>query len=113
MAVPTAKTIPHRYSTTPLEFQFAAAPTSPTAITWMPGDILIAYNSSADTGYTITIVSNPKAKRASYEITTFSVPFGDYFVCPRFGPQDDDQLTISASNAAVLFARLSTAPQPA
>lgn len=113
MAIPVAKTIPSRLSTTPLEFQFAAAPTSPTAIDWMPGDILIAYNSSPDTGYTITITSNPKRSQDASTISAFSVPFGDYFVCPRFPPQDDDELTIQASNAAVLFARLSTRAQPA
>lgn len=113
MAIPVAKTIPSRFATVPIEFQFAAAPTSATAIDWMPGDILIAYNSSADTGYTITITSKPKNRREDVVITAFSVPFGDYFVCPRFPPQDDDTLLIHASNAAVLFARLSTKAQPA
>jgi hypothetical protein len=113
MAEPTAVTIPHRYATVPVEFQFAAAPTSATLIDWMPGDILIAYNSSADTGYTVTITSKPKNRRADTTITDFSIPFGDYFVFPRFPPQDDDELTIHASNAAVLFARLSTKAQPA
>jgi len=99
-------------ATAPVEFQFAAAPTSPTAIDWMAGDILIAYNSSTDTGYTITIVSNPINTRDTTTISTFSVPFGDFFICPRFQPQDDGTLTISASNAAVLFAQLSTRAQP-
>ena len=113
MAIPTAITIPHRYAEASVEFAFAAAPTTPTAIDWMPGDILIAYNSSPDTGYTVTITSNPKSRRASMTITTESIAFGDYRVFPRFPPQDDDELTISASNAAVLFARLSTKAQPA
>jgi hypothetical protein len=112
VAIPVQKVIPSRFSTTPIEFAWAAAPTSPTAITWTPGDVLLAYNSSADTGYTVTIVSNPKFKRASDTITTFSVPFGDYFVFPRFAAQDDDTLTVSASNAAVLFARLGTRADP-
>lgn len=113
MAVPTAKTIPSRLSSTPIEFEFAAAPTSATAISWMPGDILIAFNSSADTGYTITVTSNPKNSRSSSAITAFSVPFGDYFVLPRFPPQDNDQLMVHASNAAIKFARISTKAQPA
>lgn len=113
MAIPTAITIPSRFATVPVEFQFAAAPTVATAIDWMPGDILIAHNSSADTAYTITITSKPKSRRANTVITAFSIPFGDYFVCPRFPPQDDDTLLIQASNAAILFARVSTKAQPA
>ena len=112
MAVPSAVTIPHRFAEAGVAFTFAAAPTSPTAIDWMPGDILLAYNSSADTGYTITIVSNPKSRRDSMTITTESIAFGVFRVYPRFPPQDDDELTISASNAAVKFARLSTKAQP-
>lgn len=113
MAIPTPVTIPHRFAEAGVAFTFAAAPTSPTAIDWMPGDILIAFNSSADTAYTITIVSNPKSRRASTTITTESIAFGAYRVYPRFPPQDDDEITISASNAAVKFAVLSTKAQPA
>lgn len=113
MAVPTAVTIPHRYATAGVAFTFAAAPTTPTAIDWMPGDILIAYNASADTGYTITITSNPKSRRDAMTITAESIAFGAYRVFPRFPPQDDDTLTIQASNTDVKFARLSTKAQPA
>lgn len=112
MAVPTAVTIPTRWAEASVAITFAAAPTSPTTITWMPGDILLAYNSSADTGYTITITSNPKNRRSSVVISAESIAFGVYRIFPRFPPQDDDTLTIQASNAAVLFARLSTKAQP-
>jgi len=112
MAVPTAVTIPSRNATAGVAFTFAAAPTTPTAITWLPGDILIAYNSSSDTAYTITITSKPKSKRTNTVITAESIAFGAYRAFPRFPPQDDDTLEISASNAAVKFARLSTAAQP-
>lgn len=113
MAVPVAKTIPSRFATAGIAFALAAAPTSPTAIDWMPGDILIAYNPSVDTGYTITITSNPKSRRTAVVITAEAIAFGTYRVFPRFPPQDDDTLTIQASNAAVLFGRLSTHAQPA
>lgn len=112
MAIPVAVTIPSRFATAPVEFQFAAAPIAATAIDWMPGDILIVHNPSADTAYTFTVTSKPKSRRTNTVITAFSVPFGDYFVCPRFPPQDDDTLLIHASNAVVLFARLSTKAQP-
>jgi hypothetical protein len=113
MAVPTAKTIPSRNASASVAVAFAAAPTSPTAITWLPGDILIAYNSSVDTGYTVTITSNPKSRRSSTVITAEAIAFGIYRIYPRFPPQDDDTLTIEASNAAVMFARISTMTQPA
>lgn len=113
MAEPTAVTIPHRYAEASAAFLFAVAPTSPTAFDWMPGDILIAYNSSTDTPYTVTITSNPKARRASMAITTETIAFGAYRVFPRFPPQDDDTLMVNASNAAVKFARISTKAQPA
>lgn len=112
MAIPTAVTIPSRNATASVAVTFAAAPITPTAITWLPGDILVAYNSSADTGYTITITSNPKSRRSSTVITAESIAFGVYRIFPRFPPQDDDTLTIEASNAAVKFARISTMTQP-
>lgn len=113
MAIPVAKTIPSRNASASVAFALAAAPTSPTAIDWMPGDILVALNSSPDTGYTITITSNPKSRRTATVITAEAIAFGIYRVFPRFPPQDDDTLTIQASNAAVLFGRLSTKAQPA
>lgn len=113
MAIPTAVTIPSRWATAGVAVTFAAAPTTPTAIDWMPGDILIAYNSSADTGYTITITSKPKSRRSNTVITAESIAFGVYRIFPRFPPQDDDTLEVSASNADVKFARISTKAQPA
>lgn len=112
MALPTAVTIPNRYATASVAFTFTAAPTSPTAMPWLPGDIFLAYNSSADTGYTVTVVSNAKNTRSTVTINAESIAFGVYRVYPRFGPQDEDTLTVSASNAAVKFARLSTRAQP-
>lgn len=113
MAVPTAVTIPSRFATAGVAVTFAAAPTVATAIDWMPGDILVALNSSADTAYTVTITSNPKSRRTATVITAESIAFGAYHIFPRFPPQDDDQLTILASNAAIKFARISTKAQPA
>lgn len=113
MAIPTAVTIPSRFATASVAFAFAAAPTVETAFDWMPGDILLALNSSVDTGYTVTITSNPKSRRASTVITAEAIAFGVYRVYPRFPPQDDDELMVHASNEAVLFARLSTKAQPA
>lgn len=112
MAIPTAVTIPSRWAEASVAIAFAAAPTSPTTIDWMPGDILIAYNSSPDTAYTVTITSNPKSRRSTTVMTAESIAFGVYRIYPRFPPQDDDTLTIEASNAAVLFARMSTKAQP-
>lgn len=113
MALPTAVTIPSRFATASVAITFTAAPTSPTAMDWMPGDILIAYNSSTDTPYTVSVTSNPKSRRTSVAITTEAIAFGAYRIYPRFPPQDDDTLLVSASNAAVLFARMSTKAQPA
>lgn len=113
MPAPTAKTIPTRKATAGVAFTWAAAPTTPTAIDWMPGDVLLAWNTHETDAHTVTIVSNPKASRASTTITAESLAAGVFHVFPRFGPQDDDTLTVSASDAAMKFARLSTKAQPA
>ena len=110
MAVPTAVTIPSRNATAGVAFTFAAAPTSPTTIDCMPGDILIAYGGGA--GGTITITSNPKSRRTATVITAEAISASAYRVFPRFPPQDDDTLTIEASVNTVLFARISTKAQP-
>jgi hypothetical protein len=116
MTLPTAVTIPSRVFgesvAASVAVGFTAAPTTPTAMTWLPGDILIAYNSSPDTAYTVTIVSHPKDGSASATLAAEAIAFGTYRVYPRFPPQKGGTLTVSASNAAVLFARISTAPQP-
>lgn len=116
MAVPTAVTIPSRVATggsAHAPFEFAAAPTSPTAITWMPGDILLAYNSSTDTAYDVAIESNSVNSRDAEAVTITNMAFGTYEVFKRFPSQDDSTLLVSAENAAVKFARLSTRAQPA
>lgn len=87
--------------------------TSPVNITWLPGDILLVTNSHATVAKTFTIVSKPKTKRASYTITAFSLAAGEYAVCPRFGPQDEEVLSVVGESTDILMARLSTAPQPA
>jgi hypothetical protein len=79
----------------------------------MAGDILIAFNSHATLAKTITIVSNPKSKRAAYNITAHSIAALAYKVLPRFPPQDDDTLSVTCESTDILLARLSTAPQPA
>lgn len=113
MAQPTAVTIPSRFATASAAFAFAApAGTTAVEFDWMPGDILLAYNSSSDTGYTVTITSKPKSRRDNTVITTEAIAFGTYRVYPRFPPQDDDTLEVTASNVAVKFARLSTKAQP-
>lgn len=112
MAQPTAVTIPSRYSTTPAAFAFTAGTTSATLVTWMPGDILIAFNSHASAAKTITVVSNPKNKRNNYTITAYSIPAQEYRVFPRFPPQDDDTLSVTCESVDINLARLSTAPQP-
>lgn len=113
MALPTKVTIPNRYSTTPLDFTWTAAPTTETAMVWTPGDIFLAWNTSADTAYTVTVTSNPKYKRGTDVITAFSMAFGDFTVFPRFPGQDDETLLVHASNAAVKFARIGTRSDPA
>lgn len=112
MAVPTAVTIPSRLAAAPVSFTFAAAPTSATEIDWMPGDMLIAFNSSPDTGYTATATSNPKSSRASETITSPTIAAGAYYIFPRFPDQDGGKMHIHAANAAIKFARLSTRAQP-
>lgn len=113
MAEPTAITIPSRFATAGVAYTYAVAPTTATPFDWMPGDILLAYNSSTDTPYTVTVTSKPKSRRANVVITAQAIAFGVYQVYPRFPPQDDDTLDVHASNAAVKFARLSTKAQPA
>lgn len=112
MAQPTAVTIPSRYSTIPATFTFTAGTTSETLMDWLPGDILIARNSHADTAKTITIVSKPKNKRQNYTITAYSIAAQSYKIFPRFPPQDDDTLSVTCESVDILLARLSTAPQP-
>lgn len=113
MALPTAVTIPTRQAEASVPFTWTAAPTVATAMDWMAGDIFMIWNSSADTGYTYTIVSNPKNSRGTLTIDAASIAFGVFHVAPRFAPQDANTLTVHASNAAVKFARLSTRRQPA
>lgn len=112
MALPTAKTIPSRLATAGIAFAWTAAPTTPTAMDWMPGDILLAWNTDGSNAYTVTVTSNPKATRDTTVITAESLAAGIFHVFPRFGAQDNDTLEVSASNAAVKFARLSTRAQP-
>lgn len=112
MAQPTAVTIPSRLATAPVEFGFTAGTTSPTLITWMPGDILLVFNSHADTAKTITIISNTKRSLDTLTISAFSIPAQDYYVCPRFGPQDADVLSVACESTDILLARISTAAQP-
>lgn len=112
MAVPTAVTIPSRLAAAGVAFTFAAAPTSETEFDWMPGDILIAQNTSADTPYTITITSNPTISREDTVITAESIAFGAFRMFPRFSAQEGGKLKVHASNAAVKFARISTRAQP-
>lgn len=113
MAAPTAKTIPSRLSIVPIKFTFAAVGTSPLDIDWMGGDLLLVTNTHATDPKTFTIVSKPKAKRADYTITAFSLNAGEFAVCPRFGPQDEEVLSVVGSSTDIKMARLSTAPQPA
>lgn len=113
MALPTAVTIPSRLATAGVAYTWTAAPTTPTAMDWMPGDIFEAWNTDGTTPYTVTIVSNPKNSRSAVTITAESLAAGIFHVFPRFPPQDDDTLLVNASNAAIKFRRLSTKAQPA
>jgi len=112
MPAPTAVTIPSRNAEASVAITLAAAPTTATAFTWLPGDILIAFNSGASP-YTVTITSNPKSRRSSTVITAEAIAAGAYRIYPRFPPQDDDTLLVHASNAEVFFGRISTMTQPA
>lgn len=111
MAIPTAVTIPSRFAEAGTAFTFAVAPMSPTAIDWMPGDILLAFNSDS-AAQTVTLLSSPKNRRTRTQITDESIAAGEYRVFPRFPPQDEDTILIQASAATVKFARLSTKAQP-
>lgn len=113
MAAPTAKTIPSRYSILPVKFAWAAVGTSPIDIDWLPGDILLVKNAHATDAKTFTVVSKPKSKRATYTITAFSLAAGEYAVCPRFGPQDEEVLSVVGESTDIKMARISTAAQPA
>lgn len=113
MAQPTAKTIPSRFSIVPVKFAFTAGTTGETLVDWMPGDIAIFHNEHASLAKTFTVVSKPKAKRADYTITAFSLAADEYAVCPRFGPQDEEVLSVTCESTDIKMARISTAPQPA
>lgn len=113
MAVPTAITIPTRNATLPVKFAWAVIGTSPVTVDWMPGDIALFWNAHASLAKTFTVVSNPKAKRTSLTITAFSLAAGEFAVCPRFGSQDDDEITVTGETTDIKMARLSTHAQPA
>lgn len=114
MAQPTKQVIPTRYSVTPIKFTFTAGVTGGGQATdWTAGDILIAYNSSADTSYTVQMVSNPKYKRGSDTVAAFTLAAGEYCIFPRFPVQDDDgPITVIVSNVAVKLARIGTKADP-
>lgn len=112
MALPTKTVIPSRYATAGIAFTWTAAPTSPTAMPWTPGDMLEAWNTDGSNAYTVTIVSNPKNSRSAVTITAESLAAGIFHQFPRFGAQDNDTLTVSASNAAVKFRRTGTKADP-
>lgn len=115
MANPTPVTIPSRVATgagAAVAFAFTAATGSAQTIPWMPGDILLVQNASADTARTFTVVSNPKNSRASETIGPITVAFGTFRVAKRFSPQDADTLQITGSTSDIKFAVLSTRAQP-
>lgn len=113
MAQPTAKTIPSRFSILPVKFTWTAGTTGATLVDWMPGDIALFKNAHATDAKTFTVLSKPKAKRADYTITAFSLAAGEYAVCPRFGPQDEEVISVTCESTDIKMARLSTAAQPA
>lgn len=71
-------------------------------------DLVLAYNSSGASAYTVTIGSVADPFNRTGDITTYSLGLGEYAV---FGPfpnlgwkQTDGYLYLNASNAAVMFA---------
>ena len=112
MAAPTAKTIPTRHASLPIKFAWAAPGTSPIDIDWMPGDILLGWNTHASNGGTFTVVSKPKDSRSNLTITAFSVSAGEFCVFPRFGDQYASLLNVVGSTVDMKLARLSTKAQP-
>jgi hypothetical protein len=113
VAQPTAKTIPHRFSIVPVKFAWTAGTTSATLVDWMAGDILLAKNGHATDAKTFTVISKPKSRRADNTITAFSLAAGEYAVLPRFGPQDDEVVSVVSESTDIKWARLSTQAQPA
>jgi len=112
VAQPTAKTIPTRNAEDPIKFAFTAGTVSPTLIDWMPGDILLLTNTHATDAKTFTVISNPKSSRSTLTITAFSLAAGEFAVCPRFGDQDSDVVSVACQSVDIKIARLSTHAQP-
>lgn len=113
MANPTPKTIPSRRATAGTAFTWTAATGSQQSIPWMPGGILLAWNTDGSNAYTVTVVNNPKNSRDTNTITAESLAAGIFHVFPRFAAQDNDVLLVTGSNAAMKFAVLDTRAQPA
>ncbi len=70
-------------------------------------EILVMYNSSADTAYYVTLTSVDDRFGRSEDITQVDIPFGDYMI---FGPiplegwqQTDGTFYVDAENAAILL----------
>ena len=104
----TPLTIPTRWATTPLEITPVAADVGNGNSFTLSGDeILITYNSSADTDYYVTIDSVADTFGRESHITQFDIPFGDYYAFPRFAVegwiQSDGKLYIDCENAAILL----------
>lgn len=112
MAAPTAVTIPTRHASVPVKFTWAAVGATPIDITWMPGDILLIWNSHASAAKTFTVVSKPKDSRSNLTITAFSLAAGEFATCPRFGDQDAGVLNVVGETTDIKMARISTHAQP-
>jgi hypothetical protein len=108
MANPTRVVIPSRYSIVPLAFAFTAATGTEQSLTWHAGDILIATNAHATDAKTVTVKSNPTAKREEYDITAHSIPAGQYRIFPRFPAQDAGVLKVTGETTDIKLAQLGT-----
>ncbi len=87
-----------------------ADPTNDHKTTWTGREIIMAWNTSADTAYAVIVTSVADVPAGRTGDATKSIPFGEMRM---FGPfnangwrQSDGQLYFEAANAAVKFAVL-------
>lgn len=91
------------------KMNFAAADaTNFEQVTLTGREVVYAWNTSADTPYTVTFTSVADSFGRTGDITTYNIPFGEIH---RFGPfpangwaQSNGKLYFKASNVAVKFA---------
>lgn len=105
----TPITAPGAYGGAWTEISFTAADVANMNLFQLTGrELLLMYNSSADTAYWVTLTSVDDSFGRQEHITQVDIPFGDYMM---FGPiaipgwqQTDGAFYLAAENAAILFA---------